>query len=124
MLLAQRAFNKKQHPGKWAASVAGTVEGETYDSNIYKEAKEELGINGISFTKGPKVQVSDDYNFFCQWYLVTIDHPVAWFKYQVSEVAQTKWVKISDLLAQVKTHPQEFTPSMSQYVSMLEPFII
>ena len=39
VLLAQRAFNKKTSPGLWGPAAAGSVEkGETYDSNIIKEA--------------------------------------------------------------------------------------
>ena len=45
ILLAQRAFSKKVDPGKWGPSVAGTVEkGETYEENIIKESKEEIGL--------------------------------------------------------------------------------
>jgi len=48
ILIARRALTKKQNPGKWGPGVAGTIdEGETYDSNIIKEAKEELGLQNI-----------------------------------------------------------------------------
>src|SRR3989338_4245132 len=45
ILLAQRYKNKTHDPGKWGPAVAGTVEeGETYESNIVKEAEEENGL--------------------------------------------------------------------------------
>ena len=121
VLLAQRAHNKKQQPGKWAASVAGTVEeGETYESNIYKEAREELGIVGLVFKEGPKIRVADDYNFFCQWYLVNIDQPAKEFVFQKSEVAQVKWAKIMDVTKRIREHPEEFTPSMGLHIKVIE----
>ena len=52
ILLAQRALTKKHDPGKWGPPVAGTVEeGETYESNIVKEAEEELGLKNIQIIK-------------------------------------------------------------------------
>ena len=48
ILLARRSFNKKHHPGVWGPAVSGTVEeGETYESNIIKEAEEEIGLTGF-----------------------------------------------------------------------------
>ncbi|MFA6422790.1 MAG: NUDIX domain-containing protein, partial [Candidatus Buchananbacteria bacterium] len=45
ILLAQRAFTKNHDPGKWGPAAAGTVEeGEDYETNILKEAEEELGL--------------------------------------------------------------------------------
>lgn len=41
LLIAQRPMWKKNDPGKWSESVVGTLEdGETYESNLVKEAKE------------------------------------------------------------------------------------
>ena len=43
VLIAQRKFTKDKDPGKWGPAVAGTIEeGETYESNAYKEMKEEI----------------------------------------------------------------------------------
>lgn len=48
ILLAQRSFNKKHHPGLWGPAVAGTVEkGESYEENISHEIEEELGIKEV-----------------------------------------------------------------------------
>ncbi len=47
-LLAQRSFSKKHHPGKWGPAVEGTnQEGETYESNMIKETKGEIGLENI-----------------------------------------------------------------------------
>lgn len=45
LLIAQRPMWKKNDPGKWTESAVGTLEDdETYESNLVKEAKEELGM--------------------------------------------------------------------------------
>jgi isopentenyldiphosphate isomerase len=65
ILMAQRAFSKMNSPGKWGPAVAGTVEeGETYDSNITKEAEEEIGLVNSKFGKGEKVRVFGEHNYF------------------------------------------------------------
>ena len=46
ILLARRSYSKRLSPGKWGPAAAGTLEpDETYDSNILKEAKEEIGLD-------------------------------------------------------------------------------
>ena len=64
LLIAQRPVWKKNDPGKWSESAVGTLEiGETYQSNLVKEAKEELGLDlnenklvfvGKEFFESPK----------------------------------------------------------------------
>ena len=67
ILLGRRALTKSHNPGRWGLSVEGTVEkGETYDSNMIKEAEEELGLKNIKLSKGPKVRVKSIWNYFCQ----------------------------------------------------------
>lgn len=93
VLLAQRSFNKKQNAGQWGPAVAGTVEGgESYDSNITKEAKEELSLEKTEFKKGPKIRYSDkNYNYFGQWYFLNINKVIDDFKIQKEEVEQIQW---------------------------------
>lgn len=70
ILLAQRSFNKKDNPGKWGPAVAGTVEkDETYDSNAYKEAEEEIGLVGVLLQPIEKVFLDTSHTKkFCQLY--------------------------------------------------------
>jgi len=70
--LAQRSFNKTHNPGQWGPAVAGTNdEGETYESNIIKEAEEEIVLRDIKFKKAGKLRRRgrlEGCNFFCQWF--------------------------------------------------------
>lgn len=87
ILLAQRAFTKSHHPGRWGPATAGTVEeGEDYYSNIVKEAKEELGIENVSFKELVKLRRQTKWNYFVQWYLAIIDKDIREFKIQKEEV--------------------------------------
>jgi len=92
ILLAKRAYTKKQHPGRWGPAVAGTIEeGETYDSNIIKEAEEELGLKNIKPKKGFKNMVSIEYLYFVQWYFLELNEPPSFFKPDPREIAEIKW---------------------------------
>lgn len=93
ILLAQRKHTKDKDPGKWGPAASGTVdEGETYESNVYKEAEEEIGLTGLKFNLGPKTRVTKPRNFFCQWFTVVLDRPVNEFKIQEEEVEELKWL--------------------------------
>ncbi len=48
VLIAKRHPSKTIDPNCWGPAVSGTVEeGETYDSNVTKEAEEEIGLTNI-----------------------------------------------------------------------------
>ena len=101
ILLAQRAFSKKHSPGSWGPAVAGTVEeGETYESNIIKEAEEELGLKNIKPIFGKKFLRHTSHRYFVQWFSLTIPKNTP-IKIQENEVAQAKWFtrkEINDLM--------------------------
>jgi len=119
-LLAKRSANKDKDPGKWGPAVAGTVdEGETYDVNIYKEAEEEIGLTGASFTKGPKMFVDSPRSYFCQWYFVTVDRDSDSFVIQQEEVDELTWVDVDTLKQQIISNPDKYVPAMPQIVNAL-----
>lgn len=113
ILMAQRALTKENAPGKWGPAVAGTVEvGETYESNIQKEIQEELGVAGISLTKGPKERSRTETEYFCQWYFGIVDTMKCDFTLQKEEVEQVRWFDPSDLLTFIRTCPEDLTYGM------------
>lgn len=113
ILLAQRQFGKRHDPGKWGPAVAGTVdEGETYEDNIVKEAEEEIGLVGINPTKGAKRRISDEYNYFGQWYTLVVDKPADEFVIQEEEVAQVKWFTCDELMQELERHPERYLKDM------------
>jgi isopentenyl-diphosphate delta-isomerase len=119
-LLAKRAAVKDKDPGKWGPAVAGTIdEGETYDDNIYKEAIEEIGLEGAEFTKGLKIRITHPRNYFCQWYFVTLDRDADTFVMQEDEVDELEWVDIEQMKQELKTNTDKYVPAMQQIIEVL-----
>jgi len=119
ILLAKRALNKSHDPGQWGPAVAGTVDqGETYDFNIIKEAREELGLSNLDFKIGPKERRSGRYNYFVQWYQCQLDKPVDEFVINKDEVAEIKWFAKDFLLKEIQAHPDKFLKSMQSKVEL------
>lgn len=112
ILLAQRAFTKKHHPGGWGPAVAGTIdEGESYDENIIKEAEEEIGLKDIKPQKSKKLRVTvatGDHNHFTQWYTLVIDKPAEDFVIQQEEVEQVRWLRRDELEKELREHPEQY----------------
>lgn len=117
VLLAQRAFSKDRDPGRWGPAVAGTVdEGETYDSNIIKEAEEEIGLKNIKPVKGPKRFTIGSHKYFLQMYSLVADKPIEDFAFPEDEVNALKWVNIEELKEKVVSHPDQFVLSMPAWI--------
>jgi isopentenyldiphosphate isomerase len=109
VLIAQRQLGKRNDPGKWGPAVAGTLEpGETYESNIYKEAEEEIGLNGFKFNSGPKILNDANRKFFVQWFMCVVDWPIEKFKIQVEEVEKLEWMDKETLISRLKEQPDIF----------------
>ena len=97
VLLAQRALEKKSNPGFWGPAVSGTVEeGETYESNIIKEAEEEIGLRNLKPILGPKLRRITNHSYFGQWFIATINSSYPLVK-QDSEVDAIKWFTKEEL---------------------------
>lgn len=122
-LIAKRAMAKKNSPGKWGPAVAGTLEtDETYETNIYKEAQEEIGLSGVPFKEIKKVAIMEPGNprhYFCQWYEATVDMPIEAFTRQVSEVDELAWIDTEVLKNEVRNSPEKYVPTMKQVIEDL-----
>lgn len=120
VLLAQRSLQKDNGPGLWGPAVAGTVEqGETYETNIYKEAEEEIGLIDHAFSSRQKLFVDHPRKYFVQMFSVVVDKPTSYFTIQEREVEQIKWVKIEELRKDVSNNPTKYTPSFPLIVDLL-----
>lgn len=122
ILIAQRSFTKKQSPGRWDASAAGIVEaGETYQSNILKETREELGLDlaGAELVMGPKTFAEHNdpkRQHFTQWFYAYCDRPIDAFALQKNEVEGIRWMARNKLLKEMANTSEQFAD--------LEPAII
>ncbi|MEI6280787.1 MAG: NUDIX domain-containing protein [bacterium] len=114
VLLAQRAFNKKFSPGKWGPAVAGTVEeGETYESNIIKEAEEEIGLKDLKPILSQKLRRTTNHAYFAQWFITTINSDYPLVK-QDNEVEAIKWFSKDELFKALDETPEIFLYSLRE----------
>jgi isopentenyldiphosphate isomerase len=79
ILIAQRSLEKKIDPGLWGPSAAGTLEpGETFLSNVFKEAEEEIGLTGIKPEEIHRFHYwrPDGIGRYAVWYRAQSDWPI------------------------------------------------
>ena len=119
ILLARRAYSKKQNPGKWGPAVAGTIEeGETYDSNVIKEAEEELGLKNIKPQKKFKKLVRGKYNHFTQWFYLRLDKDLDEFKYSKEEISEINWFTKQEIINLINTNSDEVLKEMKKWINL------
>lgn len=124
VLIAKRSKNKKALPNRWGTSVAGSVEkGETYESNIIKEAKEEIGliISKSDLTLGPKERRTTQHAYFCQWFFLKIKSNTK-FILQESEVDDIKWVLINDLTNFFHKEKENCIPNFNEAINIIKVY--
>ena len=123
-LIARRALNKILDSGKWGPAAAGTLEeGESYLSNIIKEAQEEIGFKAskkdLSF--GLKKFVETSHKYFLQIFITETNLPLQNFRIYRKEVSEIRWVQVPELIAWFKKKPKNFTASFSTVADTLNP---
>lgn len=119
LLVSQRPLWKKHDPGKWTESAVGTVEhGETYESNLVKEVKEELGlelkIDELVFILH-KFHESKNGKMFGSIYAAQLDAVKPSIRYNVEEVPNIDWVSHDDMLMQLRSPNSRFVGSLEEF---------
>ena len=123
VLIALRSKNKRSFPNIWGPSVTGSnEEGETYESNIIKEAEEELGLSIKNPIWGIKERGSESHEYFVQWFFVTIPSNTQ-FVLQESEVDQVRWISITDLRQWDQKNPEQFVPLFNTDIDVVENYV-
>lgn len=123
-LISQRALTKANSPGKWTASVSGTVEdNETYLETMIRETQEELGINIEEREVLWSVKKSIDRyrKYFGTVFFVKRDLEISKFKLQKEEVEQVRWISVNEVSEWYKQKPRDFTLAfVGAHQSLLE----
>lgn len=124
VLLARRSLSKVRDPGKWGPSVAGTVEeGETYLSNVIKEAQEEVGLivaESELYEESYGFQKSTSHDYFLKLYSVVADRSIEEFSAQKEEVEEIKWAPVVELLEWFGNSPDDFVASFGKTIDILK----
>jgi isopentenyldiphosphate isomerase len=119
ILLAQRAFTKKHHPGCYGPAVAGTIEiWETYYENIIKETEEEIWVTNINIVEHNKVLTNKEHTHFTQRYTAILDKNIEDFIIQEEEVAWLKWITKHELLNDINNFPEKYIDSIKENLEM------
>jgi isopentenyl-diphosphate Delta-isomerase len=125
LLLAQRAFLKEKDPGVWGPAVEGTVEeGETYESNIRKEAAEEIDIAIERLEVGPKLRMTGKYNHHCQVFIYHIDLDISKLRLQAEELAAVQWYAPLTLRHEVSERLEKFGYNFGYILETIWPLLV
>jgi len=96
LLIQRRSDNKKLMPGEWAATGGAAIAGEDSYTAAHRELYEELGIPS---DRGALIKLSrfKRRNSLLDVWIITFDADSDSLKLQKTEVAEVKWVSISEL---------------------------
>ena len=111
ILLQKRTANKLKNPNKWAKTGGQVDSGETVEEAIFREVKEELGI------EIPKEQIkivdiykSNDKNKrFGYNFIFVVNYKIKDYILQKEEVAEVKYVTIGDMELIKKENDSNYT---------------
>ena len=121
VLLQQRKFNKKVNPNKWGPAASGTIEeGESYESNAYKELEEETGIKGINLTPIKKTlgRTANGGRRFAYLFTGNVMRSQKLIP-QETEVQQLKWFSITKFKNYLKEKPDDFVGIIEDIILFL-----
>ncbi len=123
VLLQQRAMGKYHTPGLWANTCCTHPEWDEAPADCaVRRLDEELGITGLKLEHRHHLEYRADVgdglieHEVVDVYLARCGQDLP-MKPNPSEVMGTRWVDYHDLLAEVKRHPNRFTPWLRIYLA-------
>lgn len=115
VLLTRRALTKKKSPWKRTIAVAWTVEKwETYEDNIVKETKEELGVELGNHKELGCFRSGSKKDHFLKVFLAMFLHDTP-FIFDPTETIDSKWVGMDELSTLIIENPEVFVSFLVDY---------
>ena len=115
-LMQKRSMNKKVHPGKWSVTGGAVDFGEKPIDAVYRECKEELGID-IDPNKLEYMMSIKRSNVFIDIYLDKENWNINDFKLQKEEVDFVKWIDRKEVKSVIESNKSPL--SIVQYFDLL-----
>lgn len=110
VLLQRRSPNKKQNPNKLALCAGHVVENETIEEALYKEAKEEIGLDLTIHEVKPLLTIKrNEKNNFCfsHHFYIKADIPLTEFLIQKEELTELLYQPLDWVIEQTKNEASE-----------------
>ena len=117
ILVQKGSPNKKQNPNKWGICAGHIDAGESVETTIIRELKEEIGLNTViddlefmfiskeqnNFPNGTKN------NIFFYAYFIKTDFKIEDYKIQTEELTALKYISFEELKKVFKTQSPEYS---------------
>ncbi len=118
-LLAQRALDKVNDPGKWGPAMSGTVGAdESYYDCAVRETQEELGLYLPHMVESHKHIIdTGETRFQCQWFTCVVPEGTV-LAVQESEVIGTQWCSDDTMRALFRFHADQLLPDSEEHWSI------
>ena len=110
VLLQKRALTKKRNPGRWAKTGGQVDKGESVEDAIFREVKEELGIEvSKEQIKVINIKKNNKNKHFSYHYIFVVDYKIEECILQKEEVEEVKYVSIEEIEEAARKKDENYT---------------